>query len=480
MNDSWSWTQDKLGEDIQDVENSSADQLWQGDEDQEEISLEADNQYEALEDEELYKNAIDKWDSFFVENKLIFALKNYQTAKKLSPDDKNLDIKIWDTHFKLHNYKQAYSYYKWNEQAQGFNKEKEVLSLLYWQKDMGETEIETLKEELQELDFSAQEKIYYFNSLQCAIDFSKCKQFFQDYFASEEWATITFSPLGSIKDGIDAFEWSQVDDLNYKNALVIWKFFENKNYPLVISLWRQLLEEFPDYDPMILMLWKSYYELWMYDEAHEILKPYHERNLEDEKVSYFLGLISIRRKYYLSSSIYFDKALDYGYTPEIDIKRKLVYNYFLIKNTEKMYKKLNELLRNPDANESDFALGIYQAIQDSRYDLALEFAKRWAVQFQDSARFYWYMADIYMRQEKWDFAKKSIEKWKNRDPKDTSVVYYEWKMFMETKEYNKAFIAFRRVIKLSWWKWEFVSSANTQLRIVDQELQKQKQNDASS
>jgi hypothetical protein len=52
-----------------------------------------------------------------------------------------------------------------------------------------------------------------------------------------------------------------MEDLNYKNALIIGKFFENKHYSMVLKLGGDLLEEFPDYNPVIQMIGKSYFEL---------------------------------------------------------------------------------------------------------------------------------------------------------------------------------------------------------------------------
>jgi hypothetical protein len=59
---------------------------------------------------------------------------------------------------------------------------------------------------LQQIQLTEQEKIYYFNSLQCVIDFSKCKQFFKDYFYAPENENIEFEDLQRIKDGLEAYE----------------------------------------------------------------------------------------------------------------------------------------------------------------------------------------------------------------------------------------------------------------------------------
>ena len=91
-----------------------------------------------------------------------------------------------------------------------------------------------VKNELQEIEFNEEERTYYLNSLQCVIDFSKCKQYYQDYFVLQP--DVEMPELIKLKEGIDAYYGSGMEDLNYKNALVIGKFFENKHYSMVIKL----------------------------------------------------------------------------------------------------------------------------------------------------------------------------------------------------------------------------------------------------
>ena len=430
-----------------------------------EVASNADaKKYELLKENQLYKKSIETGDNFFVENRLIAALKNYQSAKKIVSDSGELDVKIANVYFELKNYKLAFKHYKNNDEIEGFSKEKELLSLFYNYYELWESDIETIKKEIEWIHFSEEERIYYLNSLQCVTDFSKCKQFYQDYFALE--TDIKLTELQRIKDGIDAYFWSGTDDLHFKNALIIGKFFENRHYAMVIKLGKDVLDSFPEYNPVIQMIAKSYYELWEYDLAHETLKPLHEKNLSDPKIAYFIWVINMKRKYFLSSSINFTRALEAGYEPKIEVKRKLVYNYFLIENKDKMYSLLNDLLYQDDVAESDFALWIYQALQDKKFDTALEYAKRWSARFPESSRFYWYIGDIYMRIGKMELAIEALEKGKIINPKDVSLVYYEWRLFMEQGEYNKAFLAFRRVISLSKGSWEFINEANSQLNII--------------
>jgi lipopolysaccharide biosynthesis regulator YciM len=233
-----------------------------------------------------------------------------------------------------------------------------------------------------------------------------------------------------------------------------------------------LLEEFPDYNPVIQMIGKSYFELWFYDLADEILKPLYEKNLTNEKLAYFLWIISIKRKYFLSSNIYLNKALTNGYEPKIDVKRKLVYNYFLLGNQDKMYSLLDDLLFETEVEVSDFSLWIYQAILDDKTDKALEYTKKASVIFPLEARFYGYLIEIYLK--KWDIelAKQAAIMGKEINAKDIWVIFYEGLIFKQEQDYAKAFLSFRRVVSLDGSATEFTELAQNELR----EIQKLREN----
>lgn len=444
----------------------------ESDKKEEQLSDAASSKYASLNDNILYKESIELWDSFFVEDKLIAALQNYQKAKKIRPDDKELDIRLWDVYFELKNYSLAYKHFKWNDAIAWFSKDKEILSLFYKHYELTDTDIDEITNEVKQLNFNVEQRIYYLNSLECASDFSQCKKFYQDYFASAANSEIKLPELVKLKEWIEAYYNSGMDDINFKNALVIGKFFENRHYAMVIKLWNDLLQDFPEYDPVIQMIWKSYYELWEYDKANDILWPHHEKNLTDEKLSYFLWVISIKRRYFLSSNIYFYKALESWYEPKIDVKRKLVYNYFLLWNKEKMYLMLDELLYEEGVDVSDFSLGIYQAVNDKKSEKALEYTKKWAEVFPEEAKFYGYMIDIYLQQWKIEQAKQAAEVWKEINPKSIPVIYYEWLIRLQERDLNNAFLSFRRVISLWKWEGEFPELAEEKLK----EIQKLRSN----
>ena len=84
-------------------------------------------------------------------------------------------------------------------------------------------------------------------------------------------------------------------------------------------------------------------------------------------------------------------------------------------------------------------------MQDDKIDTALEYAKKATVVFPNDAKFYGYLIDIYLKKWDLDLAKEAAISWKEKDPKDVGVVFYEWLIFKKEQEYNKAFLSFRRV-----------------------------------
>jgi tetratricopeptide (TPR) repeat protein len=137
-----------------------------------------------------------------------------------------------------------------------------------------------------------------------------------------------------------------------------------------------------------------------------------------------------------------------------------------------MYSMLDDLLYDEWVSDSDFSLAIYQALLDEKYELALEYAKRWSVNFPESATFYGYIADIHMKMWNKKLAIEAVEDGKRIDPKDISIVFHEWKMYMDQWNYSKAFLSFRRVISLSKWKGDYVDQANAELEIIKNERNK--------
>ena len=407
----------------------------------------ADKQYDDLRKQQVYKEAIEAWNWFFEENKLIAALQSYTRAKKLNPDDETIQVRLGDVQYALHNYKLAYELYKWNDWVVGFSKKKEVHSLFQKNYELELSDIEEIQKNLTQTELTEQERAYYVNSLQCVVDFSKCKQYYKDYTFNPE-VTIDNPELLVMKEGIEAYENSGLDDLNYKDVMIIAKFFENEHYSVVLKLWNDMLEWYPNYGPLIRLVGKSYYELWEYEKAADILKPYYEKHISDANLAYFLGLISVKQKLYLSSNIYLNKALKNGYTPKEDILRKLIYNYFVLNNKEKMYETFEVLLEEPWVNVSDYSLVIYQAIIEKDYDKAEGYIKKWNFRFPEESRFYGFLVDIYTKQGRYSKAREVAEEWKTRNPKDLAIIYYEWILYMEEKEYTDAFIAFRRVKRM--------------------------------
>jgi hypothetical protein len=121
-------------------------------------------------------------------------------------------------------------------------------------------------------------------------DIHKCKAIFEDYINQKEksWKKIETKEMLDIKEAFINYNNFQVNDLAYKNALIIWVFLKNRLYPVAINLWKSILIEKQNYKPILLIIWKSYFELWKYSEAKKYLTSYIDLEPNDSAVLYLL------------------------------------------------------------------------------------------------------------------------------------------------------------------------------------------------
>ena len=76
-----------------------------------------------------------------------------------------------------------------------------------------------------------------------------------------------------------------------------------------------------------------------------------------------------------------NNAILAGYTPKINLERRLAYNYSLLSDTVGMMKVLNYLLQEQDATEDDYAVAISAAINLSDYSRAQNWAEQGLVAY---------------------------------------------------------------------------------------------------
>ncbi len=407
-----------------------------------------------------------KWDIYLQNEQLALALKNYLNAYKQNPKDEKIIKKIWDTYFEMKKYKSSYNYYSKILDYKHLNKEKLILSLFYYKDLKSITQRKEIEIELNKYNLEKDELFYYKNSLKCIENFHLCKKDFNKYF--DENKEIKDLKLIEIKKAIQNYQNFQIEEIYYKNALIIWAYFINKLYPLNIILWEDLLKEKENYQPIIKILWKSYYELWNYKKSRDLLAKYYTINDNDAWVVYLLWIIQSKLHEYILSNIYLNKAIEKWYTPNIDVRRRLIHNYYLLWNIERLLSNFKILIENGDFDKDDLSVAIYYHIINKDFSFAIKWSKKWIELYPKSEIFYWYLWWIYKEQWNLNKAKEFLEKGLKINPNNPLLLLNMWYLYKLENESNKSVIFFKKTIKIN-WDWEFWKLAKEEIKQIQKE-----------
>ena len=415
------------------------------------------------------KGIILKWDLYMWRSQPNLALRKYLEALKKAPNDKKIMYKIWDTYEQLWKYDKAFSYYQKSMDYNDETKNKYIKSLISintlnlnnsWS-------ISEIIKNINNVNISDEKKFYYTNSLKCIIDFHKCKKDFWLYF-EKNWANI--EETKNIKEAIDNFNNFQINELYYKDTLIIAALFKNWLYPVVIHLSKSLLSHKPGYKPVLLMLWKSYYEIWDDKNAKSFLSEYYEIEPTDYRVTYLLWILAFKEKNYISSNMYFNSAIKNWYTPIINLERRLIYNYFMLDNKKWMLDVFTHLLKDENAKIDDFTLWIYHAINQWKILTAISWSKKAIEKFPNQAIFYWYLWRIYREDNQNKKALINLIKWLRLNPRNPLVTLNMWYLKEWEEKFDDALEYFETTISAN-KEWEFWLLAKKEIKLIKEYLE---------
>lgn len=434
-----------------------------------------------------------KWDVNLQNQEYTSALIEYLKILKEIPGDKSIIKKIWDAYFSLQKFKQAYSYYSKIKDYEQLDKDRVVRTLLSFTA-INDKNTPYINKQLEALWLSEEQLFYYKTSITCKKDFSLCKKTFQDYFNARKgqkntwsWSadnTIKFKELYNIEAALTNYDNFQVDDLFYKWALVSWAFFENWLYPIAVSTAKKLLEERPDYKPLLKLIAKSDYELWNFIWAKLNLIEYNKLEAKDPEASYFLWVVYEKLYEYVLSTIHLNKALELWYKDRLDVYKRILFNYFELWDMSSMLRTFKTIIKNnkEELTVNDYSLAIYYHIVSNKTADAKNFTKLGLKKFPESEILNWYMwwilmeevnnkstksnfiVDIENKKNLYLEAEKYIDKWLKIDWKNPMLTLVKWKLEVSKWDSNKAIMYFNKTLNLD-AEWDF-------WKIAKQELEK--------
>lgn len=402
-----------------------------------------------------------EWDSYYRDGQLPLALKKYLDFYKLNPNDSLIIQKLGDTYFEMKKFQGAYNYYSKIADPSKNLQDRIMLSLMLTTKlDNNDSVLDT-KKQLSDLWFSSQEEFYYQNSLMCIDDFHLCKKDFWNYFwpaessENDSWTgsinpKIEYVKLDRVKSAIVNYQNFQVDDVYLKDAYIIGAWYTNGFYNLSAHMWEKLLESKINYKPILKIVAQSYYELWEYEQARTTLLTYYEIDDEDPWVAYLLWIINSKLREYVLANIYLTKAMDLWYSNQSDIHRKLIHNFYLLKNDDSMLDSFDALIKTGDFTQNDLSLWIYYHIIHDKYEQALEWSEKGISLFTtDTPVFHTYKWWILTEQWELELGRSILQEWYELDWEDPFVLINFW--YNALARWNKweALIYFKKIVTLS-------------------------------
>lgn len=440
-----------LSDDINNLINSSSEMSW--------WEESAWSSIDVLRKRYTIQWVVLKWDYYLNNNQPLFALTKYLQALKSSPNDEKVKLKIADTYFELKKWSKAWEFYKNLTNNPKVSVQKIILSSIYASNLDNSASLNEAINSINSLKIDKEQKFYYINSVNCAIDFHKCKRAFEDYISKNELKT---KEMNSIKRALDNYKNFATEKVYYKDSLLAWAFYEMKLYPIAIKISKDILTTMPNYRPIQLILGKSYFELGDNYSAKKQLEDYYTLNPNDAKIAYLLGIINFNLQDYAGSNMYYNNAIKNLYTPKIDLERRLAYNYYLLKEDKKMLSMFYSLLREPDVEVTDFSLWIYNAIMLWETTLAQIWIKKAMEKYPKEEVFYGYNWWIF--RESWNLvkAREELEKWLKINPRNPMITLNMAYLLEREWKYPMALIYAKKTMLANEW-WEFWTLAKKEM-----------------
>lgn len=462
-------------------------------------NISKDNQILELRKKLALRWLILKWDNNFDEWEYTKALVKYLKINKEIPNDKSIINKLGDVYYNVKNFDKAYKYYSQIKSYEKLDKNKAARTLISSMKLTNEN-IDKINKELLTIWLNKEELLYYKISLECSINFSECRKEFYSYFNDNKEKTTSWTwtnneiksvELNRIKKALENYENFQIEDLNYKWALVAWAFFENWLYPIAIETSKSILKEKPDYKPLIKIKAKSYYELWNYVEAKLNLLEYSKLINDDSEINFFLWVVYEKLNEYVLSTINFNKAIELWYKDEIGVYKRILFNYYELWDINKILDVFNIMLtkHKDKVGIEEYNLAIYYNIINDKIIQAKIYTKDALAKFPESEIFNWYMWWILMDETTRKIVIKSnltsswtttnnddkininkyysnadnyINKWLQINPKSAMLNLIKGKLEINKWEYKNAFLYLTKTVWID-IDWEFSKMAKEEL-----------------
>lgn len=472
------------------ISNTSKHNSWQ--EEVKETIPPKEEVQETLSGEEIVKQRIEKlrkrlalkWliidgDKYFSEGENTLALKKYLAFYKKNPSDTLILEKIADTYTSMHKYTSAKSYYeKWDIQKKEY-----ILSLFGSTNFSLPAEVSNLRQKINSLNISEEEKFYYKTSASCGVDFHECKKEFWEYFLAiqklqeenekfenidgeniQEFQDITYTPLKNIRSAIKNYENFQIDDVTLKNAYILWAWYNDKMYHLSANIWEKELEKRADYKVILKLVAQSFFKTGNYEKSREYLSKYNSIDDSDPAIAYMLGVVNTQLREYVLANIHLSRSIELGFSGSIDARRLLCYNFFLLEDYENMLLHFKKLIQEEDYLEEDFSLAAYNHVLHEESNWVIKNAQKFQEKYPENTDIYAYIGWIQREEEKEEMALNTLLEWeKKSEGKNPFILINIAYTYKQLWNNSSALVYFKKTMK-KWKNTEFYTIAESEIQ----------------
>ena len=303
-------------------------------------------------------------DYYQARNDALRAIEYYETAHWEIKNEPNITFRLANAYYEIRAFKKAADLYlQIGISDLDEPSKKRVLSSLIL-----DTERQDTKSIISTLAIRAETKEYYSLLVDCANTPENCVSSIETSASKDVHITDLQLALKNARE-------TSGDEI-FIQALLMWKLYEQGAFLAVNKLGGKILEKRPDYRVVMKMSGYAAYELANYKEAAYLLDRYYQMDPKDMEVANMLGIVNFLKEDYATSNLYFNAAVLGGYTPKVELERRLIYNYVLLGDSVWAFKVFNHLLASPEAQPEDFQIALYMSDQSKEL---IQF-KTWSMQ----------------------------------------------------------------------------------------------------
>ncbi|MCH8518386.1 hypothetical protein LAT59_01290 [Candidatus Gracilibacteria bacterium] len=378
------------GTGYENIEIYNEDITWEG-EDERELN-DSDDVRKRIESirkrhelRELFVNA----EAYLEGGQQAMGLKTLLEVYRENPEDGLVVTKIAETYYDMKRFGSSINYYKRLSSLQEHQKQRIILLHFYTQDISTASGRENVIQELRRMRLSEEEIRYYTLSLLCIESPEKCKNRFENYISSLE--SISYPKLNDMRIALRNYTNFGLEDDYLLYTYIITEWYKQDLYPLVVYLGEKIIKEKENYKPALKIIGHSLFELGEYEGAKEILTRFHRLDDSDAGVNYMLGIIYAKTRDAVLANIFLKRALDIGYTPTLNLRRHIAYNFALIESRHNVLTALEDLIDKEEHFEkTDLSLAVYYHILYESHDTAIRFSQLGQERYNDDAYFYGY------------------------------------------------------------------------------------------